>query len=270
MDVTLLKAGYCTQWDRLARTTGKMKKIQFPATFLLIKHPTMGTVLFDTGYAPRVQEAMKVFPYKIHGLLTPVFLKPGESAKEQLESKGIAAKDVSYIILSHFHVDHMGGLRDFQNAKFICSKEEYIEVKDKKDYAAMKSAFNPNLLPTDFEKRSIYLENQRKVQTPIFNDIFPEAYDLFGDGSILGIKLPGHTSHQYGILLTYKNQPHFFIADATWLTETYESLALPSGLAKWYLGLGKDYYETIDQLHRLHKKYPHVKLIPCHDNDVKI
>lgn len=270
LEISLLQAGYCTQWDRVVRNNGHYKKIKFPATFLLINHPHKGIILFDTGYAPRIVEAMKVFPYQLHAMLTPVYLKQNESAKEQLLNRGISPEDVSYVILSHFHVDHIGGLRDFPKAKFICSKQEYVEVKDKKGYAALKRAFNPSLLPDDFLQRSIYLEDKIKVQTPIFFDIFPEAYDLLGDGSILGISLPGHTNHHFGILLTYNNQLHFFISDATWLTDTFQHRIYPSKLANWLLGLDKDYYQTIDKLHNLYIKYPEVKIVPCHDVNVTI
>ncbi|TWI58066.1 MBL fold metallo-hydrolase [Halalkalibacter nanhaiisediminis] len=270
MDITLLKAGYCTQLERIAKTNGKMKNIRFPASFLLIKHPTKGIILFDTGYSNHVINAMKVFPFQIYAKTTPIYLEQGESAKEQLENMGIPAKDVTYIILSHFHVDHMGGLLDFPNAKFICSKEEYREVKDKKGFSALRNAFIPTLLPNNFAERSLYIEDTFVVETPTIGDIYPNSYDLLGDGSILGISLPGHTSHQFGILLTYKEQLYFFISDACWLSETYEKQVFPSKLAKLIIKRHHDYYENIQKLHLIHTLHPNVKIIPCHDDQVTL
>jgi glyoxylase-like metal-dependent hydrolase (beta-lactamase superfamily II) len=270
VDIALLKAGYCTQLERIAKTNGKMRNIRFPASFLLIKHSTKGIILFDTGYSNHVINAMKEFPFQIYAKTTPIFLEQGESAKEQVEKLGISAEEVAYIILSHFHVDHMGGLLDFPNAKFICSNEEYREVKDKKGFSALKSAFIPTLLPNNFAERSLYLEDALVVKTPIFSDIYPEAYDLFGDKSILGISLPGHTSHQFGILLIYKEQPYFFISDACWLSETYQKQVFPSKIAKLIMKRHKDYYANIQKLHLVHTSYPNVNIIPCHDDQVTL
>lgn len=270
MDIQLLTAGYCTQLEIVAKTKGKFKTIPFPATFLLIQHPTKGIVLFDTGYSQHVLRAMKTFPFQLYKMTTPVYFKEGESAKEQLEARGIQATAVRFIILSHFHADHMGGLRDFPNATFICSGQELEEVKQKTGFRALKSAYIPALLPTDFHKRAQFIEELPVIQTPIFSDIYPEAVDLFGDGSILGIALPGHTSYQFGIFLYAQDTPYFFIADACWLTETFEKLAVPSQLAKHVLGLGQDYYDNINKLHALHTRYPHVKIIPCHERNVTL
>ncbi|PLS19244.1 MBL fold metallo-hydrolase [Bacillus sp. M6-12] len=270
MEITLLKAGYCTQLERIAKTNGRMKNIRFPASFLLIKHPTKGVILFDTGYSQHVMEAMKAFPFQIYAKTTPIYLKQGESAKEQLESMGISAEEVKYVILSHFHVDHMGGLLDFPHAKFICSREEYREVKDKKGFSALQSAFIPSLLPKDFAQRSLYLEEAPIVKTPIIHDIYPKAYDLLGDGSILGISLPGHTSHQFGILLNYKEQPYFFVSDACWLSETYQKLVFPSKVAKLIMKKHRDYYENIQKLHKVYTLHPNVRIIPCHDEEVTL
>jgi glyoxylase-like metal-dependent hydrolase (beta-lactamase superfamily II) len=270
MDITLLKAGYCTQLERIAKNNGRMKNICFPASFLLIKHPTKGIILFDTGYSKHVMDAMKVFPFQIYAKTTPIYLKDGESAKEQVESRGISAEEVNYIILSHFHVDHMGGLLDFPNATFICSKEEYHEVKDKKGFSALQSAFIPALLPKDFAERSLFIEDKLVTETPVIGDIFPESYDLFGDGSILAISLPGHTSHQFGILVNYKEQPHFFVSDACWLSETYQKLVFPSKVAKLIMKKHRDYYENIRKLHTIHTLHPNVKIVPCHDDEVTI
>lgn len=270
LDITLLKAGYCTQLERIAKRNGKMKMIRFPATFLLIRHPLKGIILFDTGYSEHVIKAMKQFPFQIYAKTTPVYLQKGESAREQLEQMGIKAEDVSYIIISHFHVDHLGGLLDFPNATFICSKYEFFEVKNLRGFSALRSAFIPSLLPNNFSERTIYVEDTKTIKTPIFNEVYPAAYDLFNDGSILGIRLSGHTNHQFGILVKGNDQTYFFISDACWLSETFQQIAYPSKIAKLIIKKQKDYYENINKLHEIHKSHPEVKIIPCHDDNVSL
>lgn len=268
MDVQLLTAGYCTQLEMIAKAKGRLKTIRFPATFAFISHPIHGPILFDTGYSEHVLKAMRQFPFQLYKWATPVYFQKGESAKEQLNKQGISAESVRYIILSHFHADHMGGLQDFPNAKFICSKKELEEVQAKKGFRALKRAYIPSLLPTDFCERAIYVEDLAVVQTPIFADIYPEAIDLFGDQSILAIFLRGHTSEQFGIFLNDCKQHLFFVADACWLSETYEQLVFPSSIAKRFMGLNESYDDNIYKLHEIHTKYPHIKIIPCHEANV--
>ena len=77
-----------------------------------------GWFLYDTGWSP------SVLP-----LLCQLGMVPeiGEenSAVNQLKKIGVAASDISSIILSHLHADHAGGLSFFPYAKVYVQKDEY-------------------------------------------------------------------------------------------------------------------------------------------------
>jgi len=132
-----MQGGYCEASEHHVLRGKKKKQIRFYATWGHIEHPEHGHILFDTGYTHRFFEETKKFPFNLYAKSTPAFLKPEEEAINQLKAKGIAAKDVSFVIISHFHADHIAGLKDFPNATFICSKTAHDEIKDRTSRCCM-------------------------------------------------------------------------------------------------------------------------------------
>ncbi|MGQ0421948.1 MBL fold metallo-hydrolase, partial [Bacillus sp. HC-Mk] len=63
----LYDTGYCTHPEKIAYSKGSWKQICFPATVGLLQHPSLGYILFDTGYAGPFKEATKKFPYSVNG-----------------------------------------------------------------------------------------------------------------------------------------------------------------------------------------------------------
>lgn len=267
MDIRIFKTGYCIHPEKVALKSGSLKSIKFPASFALIKHPIKGYILFDTGYSLRFYKETKEFPYNIYAKITPVYIKEDETAVEQLSKLDIKACEIKYVILSHFHADHIGGCCDFPKAKFICSKEDYISIKGKKGFAAVKKGFIPKLLPCDFDDRVIFIETKELVELPVKNKEFTNGYDIFGDKSILSIKLQGHSSGHFGIFLNAKNTNYFFIGDACWLSKAYKKLQFPSKLASIIMSDSKKSRENIYKLHSFSKNHPYIKIIPSHCSD---
>ena len=60
----LFQAGYCIHCQRITLQGGRFKRIAYPALCSLIRHPTHGSVLFDTGYSQHFNDASARFPEK--------------------------------------------------------------------------------------------------------------------------------------------------------------------------------------------------------------
>lgn len=264
MEVIRMTAGYCEQLERVVRKRGAWRSIRFPASFALLRHPELGYMLFDTGYSEHNFREMNVFPYRIYQWITPITLASDRSAKAQLLARGIQPEDVRYVILSHLHADHIGGCRDFPNATFICSKREYAAVGHKTGFRALKEAFVPGLLPDDFLQCAHYVEDAPRVNWPVIGDVFDEVYDLFGDGSIGAVFLPGHTAHQFGIVLQVDGRHVFFVSDACWTHEAYQTLEIPMRIVALIKSSYADYVDTLQRIHMLHRLHPDLEIIPCH------
>jgi glyoxylase-like metal-dependent hydrolase (beta-lactamase superfamily II) len=130
LTLQLLVAGYCTHPGFVINSRrGGWAPQQFPAMFALLRHPTQGLILYDTGYAPRFFAETVHFPASLYRRATPVVCAPEHTAVAQLARQGIRPDDISLIILSHFHADHVGGLLDFPRARLLY----------------LRAALNPNL-----------------------------------------------------------------------------------------------------------------------------
>lgn len=78
--------------------------------FWVIRDPG-GVVLVDTGFAPEAGDRRRRAHYG-----TPARLLP---------SLGIAADDVTAIVISHAHWDHTGNVRQFPRAQLVMTEAEY-------------------------------------------------------------------------------------------------------------------------------------------------
>lgn len=266
VQVTWFKAGYCTHPEAIALRGGRWKSVEFPALVALIQHPTIGNILFDTGYSERFFQETKQFPNRLYALTTPVFLQPEESVINQLKQQVIAPESIRYIVISHFHADHIGGLADFPNAQFICAQSAYDAVKQKTGLWAVKAGFLAGLLPPDFEQRVHFVEQKKRVSA--LPGWFETGFDLFGDRSILAIELPGHATGQLGLMFIDQTEQYYFlVADACWSSRAYQELLEPQAIAQLIFSDAKTYGITLKKLHELHKKHPEIRIVPTHCAD---
>ncbi len=118
----LCQAGYCNHPEITTIEGGSYKICKFPSLFGLIRHPQEGLILYDTGYHPLYNKLNTLWPEGLYPKLLPAFIHKNETAAFQLIQKGLNPEDVNWIIISHFHADHIAGLIDFPNAKFLCLK----------------------------------------------------------------------------------------------------------------------------------------------------
>ncbi|VYU61657.1 MBL fold metallo-hydrolase [Clostridium tertium] len=247
MKVRFIDCGYCSNIERLVRKKGKLKKIRFPALTVYIEHPR-GNVLFDTGYSKHFYESVKKFPYNLYGLLTPCTVKEEEYATNVLKGKKI-----DLILLSHFHADHIAGLKDFPNIPIICSKKEYFHLKNKKNFKALKEGFIPNLLPSDYEDRVKYIEDLEVSKNPIKNSVFTKVYDLFDDGKLLVVELPGHSKNTLGLIINDEKK-YFLISDSAWVKENYLEGDYPSKLTRLIMDDYKEFIKTLQKIVKFSKE----------------
>lgn len=258
----LYKAGYCEALESHAIRGGARKKIPFDATFAVIHHPEKGVVLFDTGYTDRFFFETEKFPEKIYAKVTKVYIPKEEEAAEQLKKEGINADDIQHVIISHFHADHVGGLKDFPNATFYCSAQADEQLQHKSGFGAVKKGIIKGLIPSDFNSRKYLIDNCKKVENKYFN----KTYDLFNDGSIILVDLHGHGAGQIGAILNTENQKTFLVADACWLTKSYKEFILPNSIVRLFFDSWKSYKDNLRRLHEYHKANPKTIIIPTHCN----
>lgn len=261
----LFKVGHCRQLERLTCTSAPWRFCSFPALATLITHPDHGYILFDTGYAPKFFEETRSFPERAYRLVTPVSLAPQESLLQQLNAAGISASEISTVVLSHFHADHISGVCDFPSARIFCSRAGWNFIRDIGRFAGVRRGLIRGLLPDDLTQRTTFFEALHA--TSLHRDMAPfeHGYDVFGDASLLAIPLPGHAEGQHGLAwVEPSGRTVFLVADAAWSTESIRKCVPPMKITGKLLHHTSDYGVSLRKLHTLHVRNRDLHLIPSH------
>lgn len=254
-------AGYCEAKESHSIRGGANKGIKFQALFGLIQHPEQGWILYDTGYTKRFYECTKNYPNKIYANMTKVFVTEEDEIKNQLKYFGLKTSDIKHIIITHFHADHVAGLRDFSEATFYCSRAAFSQYNEISKFWAFSKAILKDLIPEDFEKRLKIIEDYGKL---LNDEIFGQKYDLFGDDSLIIYHLPGHAAGQIGVELKTQKQQYFLIADACWNRKSYKKMLLPPSIVRLFFDSWQDFKDSLQKVNLFHKKFPEITIVPTH------
>ena len=262
----LLTCGCCKHPEWSALRTKSFSPKEFPAHLGLIEHPIHGLILFDTGYAPRIQREKDDRALRIYNRVLPSILRADEYLPSQLLKRGHKTEDVKHIIISHFHPDHIAGLKDFPSANFICAREAWEKLHKLQGWKAFRQGYISSLLPADMVSRLRFIEDSPRYTLHEKLPGFNEGHDIFGDGTLIGVSLPGHAVGQYGLYL--QNNDIMLIADSCWRSESYRKFILPPSIVMALLHDPAEYKQTLLKLHRLSLTRSDIRLIPSHCNEI--
>ena len=264
-----IDTGYCTHPEGMVtpHSIRPWSPLRFPSSVGVIEHPQEGIILFDTGYAIRNLEVTRHFPERLYAWLLPMKISEKTSAIAQLKQRGVDPSRVKKVILSHFHADHIGGVQDFPSARFIYVSDAYKKLNELSRWSALAQGFLPALLPHDFKERSDILElsSLQSYMDPLLG--FEKGWDIFNDGSVIGIPLNGHAEGHLGILVRTVQGDKFLIADAAWSSRSVLENQMPANLTRLVISDFKEYRITLNKLHELKKQRSDLEIIPCHCGD---
>jgi glyoxylase-like metal-dependent hydrolase (beta-lactamase superfamily II) len=206
------------------------KEFAVPVPYLLIDHPK-GKVLFDTGNALKIVEGKKEHLGDTLAAYDPIML-PEQWCVNAVRSVGIRPDEIDWVVLSHLHLSHTGGVGCFPEARYIVQQDE------------MHYAYAP-----DPFMRRIYIREDfdKKVNWHFLHGWEDDKFDIFGDGRLVIYFTPGHTpGHQSLLVDLPETGKLFFAADACYMDENMEK-NIPLGLA-WNLGDCERSMQRIRQL----------------------
>ena len=127
---------------------------------------------------------------------------------EQLAAAGIQPEDIAIVGISHSHADHIGQAAAFPNAKLIIGAADF----DLAQKPAQPGEPNP-LAP--------WAKAGAKVQK------FTADTDVFGDGTVEIIHLPGHTPDHAGLLVKTASGAFMLSGDTFHSTEARQKRGVP-------------------------------------------
>ena len=263
----LLRVGACRHLECMAAQGGRWTPVEFPALCGLIRHSERGWMLYDTGYAGHFFSATDTWPERLYRSALPVELPQDEVLKTQLAGFGLTPADISTVIVSHYHGDHIAGLRDFPNARFIAlsaDTKRFTALAGKR-WRATLGGHLPNLLPDDYLNRVISADDCAERNLPDWLAPFETGDDLLGDGSLLGVPLPGHSHGQLGLFIPDAvGQPAFLVADACWSLPALREGRMPSRLALFVNAERQRFVKTFNGLSSISRRETAITLLPSH------
>lgn len=262
-----LRVGYCTHLEWISRMGSTWKTVQSPAYCGLIFHPKLSYLLYDTGYSSHFFDATQSFPESLYHIATPVQIPFKENLLFQLKERNICPLDISFILISHFHADHVAGLKDFPNARFICTKKEYLSMREKSSIEQLSKGFLMDLIPDDFEDRVDFISDGQKIKLPSTLHPFTEGYDIFGDQTLLGVDLPGHCKSQLGLyLVDQTHKSYFLVGDACWSVLSLKQNQKPALIAQSIFANSSEYANTFKKLIQVMSNPNSPQILPTHDD----
>ncbi len=187
---------------------GESGSIKVPVPCYLIDHP-QGKVLFDSGlHADTMTDPVGRLG-ELRSSLFDVDFKPGEDVASRLASLEVSVDDIRYVVGSHLHWDHMGGLSAVPNARLVVQKPEWQAGHDD-DMAAANS----------FDRKDYDLGHD-------VMEVDGE-HDLFGDGSLTLLPTYGHTPGHQSLQVRLASGDVVLSGDACYMRRSLEEILLPA------------------------------------------
>lgn len=176
-------------------------RIPFP--IYLVEHPD-GLVLFDAGLDPDCAGDPAVAYGELADRLDIDF-RAEHTIEYQLDRLGFSRADVGTVVASHLHFDHAGALKQFPHARTLLGTGEM-------EYARAPERFSSTWFRTeDFDDR-------HGIQW----QVLPGDLDVFGDGALTVLHLPGHTPGSLGLLVRLPSSTFVLTGDAVHTRADYE------------------------------------------------
>ncbi len=170
----------------------------------LVRHPA-GDLVWDAGLPDAINDAEGGVAEGGFNLSVP------KTLEGQLQRIGVPPEVVEFFSVSHSHFDHVGNANLFKNSTFIVNDAERAHMfrddakKDTEGFASYSG-----------------LEAAKKAR-------FADSYDVFGDGKVIIIAMPGHTPGHSVLFINLEHTgPVLLSGDLYHLSEAREKKTIPT------------------------------------------
>ncbi len=246
---------------------------------VLIRHPK-ATFLYDTGLSSAIFTYLADQSLFFRKTLANFQLE--QSLGSHLQSRGIQQSEIEtqsnndagasrirsvaqrgrldFVLLSHLHWDHVSGIPDIPTVPLRINRVEYDAAQ-----SGLLDA-NNGLVRRLMGNNPIDLFD---CAGPPYQG-FRCSLDLFGDGSVVLVPLPGHTAGNTGMFINSSNGRIFLLGDAAWVSENYLRPATMHPFI-WSAVTSDDATarQTLIELHHFARRHPEIPLIAMHDAEMQ-
>jgi N-acyl homoserine lactone hydrolase len=177
-----------------------------PIYAFAVEHPE-GVIVVDTGETARTSDEdyfPSWHPYFRYGLRE--WVAPEEEIGPQLERLGIRPSDVRWVVLTHMHTDHAGGLHHFPHNEILVSRNDLRAASGRR---GRLRGYPSNRFPRWFDPTVVDL-------SPVPYGPFPQSLTLTEAGDVTIVPVHGHTPGQIGVLVEDGDHVVFLAGDSSY------------------------------------------------------
>ncbi len=225
-----------------------------PAPSFLIRHPSAGAILVDTGLHPSIATDGKE---NFGGLATRVAnpdLATGEDVPAQLRKRGLDPGEIPVVVMTHLHLDHASAISEFPNSTIVVSETEWHSAATD---SPLLNGYRRRHFDYAFDYRTVDFDRGGIDSYSSFG----RCFDLFGDGSIRLAYTPGHSAGHMSVICHLKERDFVIGGDTTYTAAQLEGNA-PLAPRPYD---AHNYRRSLQELKLFKREYPDAIVTPGHD-----
>jgi N-acyl homoserine lactone hydrolase len=234
--------------------TPRSRWIWVPVPAFIVHHPSAGPFVVDTGLHPSVAaKPAENIGRVVAGFAKPR-LNPGEDLPAQLRSRGIDAKRIDLVVMTHMHFDHTSAMSEFAGATFVVSEAEWTAAST--ESRPFMRGYRPAHFDYAFDYRTLSYDSDRVTSYASFG----RTFDLFGDGSVRLASTPGHTAGHQSVICRLSDRDFVIAGDAVYTRAQLDGgpePPRPFDLHNWR--------RSLRELQLFARNYPQAVIVPGHD-----
>jgi N-acyl homoserine lactone hydrolase len=183
-------------------------RVRAPMPFYVIEHPE-GITLFDCGLHAGLADPADRYRQALGAQDMRVEFTADQSPTARLQQLDIDPARVKFVVLSHLHFDHAGGLHQIPNATIVVQQREW------------EAGFDDELAARYFLPRNYF-----DLGHPVV--LVDGEHDLFGDGAVTLLPSYGHTPGHQSLRVRSEAGDHILTADACYFCQVVETRRFPA------------------------------------------
>jgi len=220
----------------------------------LIRHPTAGPLVVDTGLHPSVTAKPAANLGRFLSAYAKPRLEPGQDLPAQLRSRGLDPRALRTVVMTHLHFDHASAMSELSGASFLLTEAEWraaTTIRRPQLHGYRQSNYD-----YAFDFRTVSYDGPNVTSYASFG----RTFDLFGDGSVRLISLPGHTLGHQAVLCNLRGRDLLIAGDAIYRLDQLTKTAEPPRSEDPHT-----YRRSLQALRLFHRQFPQAVIIPGHD-----
>jgi len=228
-----------------------------PCPAFLLRHPSAGAILVDTGLHPSVATDGRENFGRMGARVGKPALDAGADVPAQLRKRGLDPGEIPVVVMTHMHLDHTSAISEFPNSTFVLSETEWKAAATGPRPAL--NGYRRTHFDYAFDYRTVDFDRGGIDSYATFG----RCFDLFGDGSIRLAYTPGHSAGHVSVIARLAERDFAIGGDATYTAGQLEGTA---PLAPRPFD-AHNYRRSLQELRLFKREYPDAIVTPGHDAD---